>query len=106
MEVRDLSKEGKHLLSNCLFASEEILRNSGNDENNEIIPMEWKKLSIHIVSKLNHHLSLFFRTQTFIERCFMAITEMIKQFTALFDAENRNYINVDHSLLHFQVSRV
>lgn len=118
-EVRELCKEGNHLLPNCLFASEElkeILQNSemSDQTNIEIFSLDMKEcdrkktdripLSINIVTKMNSYLGLFFRTQQFIERCFIIISEIIKQFTALFDIESSNYINVDYSSLHFQVS--
>lgn len=119
IEVRELCKEGNQHLTNCLFASEELKDMSENGEENdqayiEVFPVDIKKnahkkkdtvpLSINIVKKINSYLGLFFRTQQFIERCFVVISEIIKQLTALFDAENSNYINVDYSSLHFQVS--
>lgn len=120
IEVRELCKEGNHLLSNCLFACEELKEISENSEKNdqtcigisqaEMNENESKRadkvpLSINIVRKMNSHLGLFFRTQQFIERCFVVISEIIKQFTALFDVDNSTYINVDYSSLHFQVSQ-
>lgn len=119
IEVRELCKEGNHLLTNCLFACEELKEISENNEKKDqlcidIFPVEVEKgerkktdkvpLSINIVRKMNSYLGLFFRTQQFIERCFVVISEIIKQFTALFDVDNSNYINVDYSSLHFQVS--
>lgn len=116
IEVRELCKEGNQHLTNCLFASEELREISENNEKNdqtyiEIFSMDNKQkradavpLSINIVKKMNSYLGLFFRTQQFIERCFVVISEIIKQLTALFDADKSNHINVDYSSLHFQVS--
>lgn len=119
IEVRELCKEGNLHLTNCLFASDELKEISENCEKNdqtciEVFSVDIKEnnhkktdavpLSIHIVKKLNSHLGLFFETQQFIERCFVVISEIIKQLTALFDADKSNYINVDYSSLHFQVS--
>lgn len=119
IEVRELCKEGNQHLTNCLFANEELKEIFENDEekdqlNIEVSPMSIKEskhnktdtipLSINVMKKMNSFLGLFFRTQQFIERCFVVISEIIKQLTALFDADKSNYINVDYSSLHFQVS--
>lgn len=120
IEVRELCKEGNNLLTTCLFASQELKEMCENDEENDqkcikILPgaindndihrgTDKMPLSINIVRKINSQLGLFFQTQQFIERCFVVISEIIKQFIALFDVDNSNYINVDYSSLHFQVS--
>lgn len=112
IEVRQLSKEGQQLLIKCLFADEELceLLNEEDDadnidgsnrvNDNEINGIA---LSPQIINKISDLLEMLFQAQLFIERCFVVISEIIKQFSALFAAENSNYINVDHSSLHFQV---
>lgn len=119
IEVRELCKEGNQHLTNCLFAGEELKEISENNEkydqtNMEVFSVNTKDskqkksdtipLSLNIVKKMNSYLGMFFRTQQFIERCFVVISEIIKQLTALFDSDKSNYINVDYSSLHFQVS--
>lgn len=117
MEVRYLSDEGNRLLSKCFFINEELTELSQNSRAyNETyvetpVPtdqidknkVEKFPLSAVLITKINHYLGIFVETQQFIERCFLVVNEIIKQFIALFDVDNSSYINVDYSSLHFQV---
>lgn len=123
-EVRELCNEGKPLLIKCLLANEEIFehvqKSSDNNlanysksssfekvkhsEGNDCDKIDENSLSADIIAKINSLLGTLFHTQLFIERCFNVISQIIKQFSALFDVNTSGYINVDHSSLHFQVS--
>lgn len=111
MEVRHLSEEGNSILVKCLFADEELceLLNQDDYEIEKKVPNNYAQvhglsLSVSIVEKMNELLEMLFQAQQFIERCFVVISEIIKQLAALFAVESSNYINVDHSSLHFQVN--
>lgn len=119
IEVRELCKEGNQYLTNCSLANEELKEIIENIEDKEPVCIEVSSMgkneskheksdtnamSIDIVRKINSFLGLFFQTQQFIERSFVVISQIIKQLTALFDANKSNYINIDYSSLHFQVS--
>lgn len=112
MEVRELCKEGNPLMIKCLFANEELyeyLQKSGDDPIGSTVTSGGNKefaeisLSAEIITKINSVLGVLLQAQQFIERCFVVILEIIKQFTALFDVNSSGYINVDYSSLHFQV---
>lgn len=114
MEVRQLNKEGQKLLIENLFGDEhlcEILneeeeevarRLDANIQSNEdgIVGVN---VSPRILAKISDMLEMLFQTKQFVERCFVLISEIIRQFAALFETENSNYINVNHSSLHLQV---
>ncbi|XP_055324262.1 WASH complex subunit 4 isoform X2 [Sitodiplosis mosellana] len=108
MEVRKLCKEGNSLLVKCVFANEEVFEHIQNSENNLIDdPNESSKiddisLSIDVINKFSSLLGVLLQAQQFIERCFIIVSEIIRQFTALFDVNSSGHINVDHSSLHFQ----
>lgn len=122
-EVRKLCQEGKQLLVKCLFANEEIIEHTQKNDDNDIqndpdflsskksehsiknygVEVDKISLSVDIIFILNGQLETLLQTQLFIERCFVIISEIIKQFAFLFDVDISGYINVDHSSLHFQV---
>lgn len=111
MEVRHLAKQGNSILVKCLFADEELceLLNQADDEIDKKCPhndaqVHGLSLSVSVIEKMSQLLEMLFQAQQFIERCFIVISEIIKQFAALFAVESTNYINVDHSSLHFQVN--
>lgn len=111
MEVRQLCKEGDPILVKCLFADEELcellnrdVENGANDGGLDDEKINGISLSASVIDKISNLLEMLFQAQQFIERCFIVISEIIKQFSALFSVESSNYINVDHSSLHFQVS--
>lgn len=111
MEVRELIEEGNTLLTNCFFADEDLFvlqaeddvssQNDTNDSNNRI---DGGPLTPEALCKISDFLDLLCRTENFMERCYVVISEIIKQFSALFAPENKYYINVNSSSLHFQVS--
>lgn len=117
-EVRELNKEGNPLLVKCLLASEELCelfqKNNDNDFNDIAIPaspsqtgrskIQEISLSPGNIIKISGFLELLFQAQQFTERCFIVISEIVKQFSALFNVETSTYINIDYSSLHFQVS--
>lgn len=111
MEVRELCKEGNSLLVKCAFANEELFEHLQNDENNSITdPNDSAKiddisLSVDVINKISMLLGVLLQAQQFIERCFIIVSEIIRQFTALFDVNSSGHINVDYSSLHFQVSQ-
>lgn len=108
MEVRELCDEGNPLLTKCLFANEEICDRLQNDaeipEQNDSIQIDEVPLSANLIAKMNSQLATLFQAQQFMDRCFIVISEIIRQFSALFDVDTSGYINVDYSSLHFQVS--
>lgn len=118
MEVRQLSKEGHTILSNCLFADEDlcIMQNmheltDSNEKDMKInsgdaLDSEYddSPLTVDIIHKISNFLDLLCQAEHFVERIYVVISEIIKQFSALFAAENNYYINVSSSSLHFQVS--
>lgn len=111
MEVRELIDEGNTILTNCFFADEDLYvlqiedeataQHDANDMNNRI---DGGPLTAEALCKISDFLDLLCRTEHFIERCYVVIAEIIKQFSALFAPENKYYINVNSSSLHFQVS--
>lgn len=86
MEVRNLTNEGFKLLF--------IL----HSENTHINHNNYKEFS-----KISSLLGVLLQAQQLIERSFVVVFEIIKQFTALFDVNSSGQINVDNSSLHFQV---
>lgn len=111
MEVRELCKEGNQLLKDCLLAYEELCELFQNGEktttdapNYECTKLDKIPLQTKALSKVCRKMNPFFQVQQFIERCFIVISEIINQFTALFNIDNGSSINVDYSSLHFQVS--
>lgn len=115
MEVRQLSKEGHQFLVKCLFADEDLCEILNQED--EANDMDGPTAQVHdndiggitlsprIINKISDLMELLFQTQQFTERCFVLVSAIIKQFIALFATENSNYINVNHSSLHFQVSK-
>lgn len=117
MEVRQLSKEGQKLLIENVFGDEhlceifhdeekedeEARRFDANIQSNED-GLVGVNLSPRILNTVSDMLEMLFQTDQFIERCFVVISEIIRQFLALFETENSNYININHSSLHLQVS--
>lgn len=114
MEVRELMDEGNTILTNCFFADEDLFvlqtddeamaattQNDGSDNSNRI---DGGPLTADALCKISDFLDLLCRTEHFVERCYIVIAEVIKQFSALFAPENKYYINVNSSSLHFQVS--
>lgn len=118
MEVRELIAEGNTLLTNCLFADEDLFvmqtdddahsaaaqQNDGCDSSSD--RLDDGPLTADALCKISDILDLLCRTEHFVERCYVVIAEIIKQFSALFAPENKYYINVNSSSLHFQVSSV
>lgn len=110
MEVRELCKEGNSLLVKCVFANEELFEHLQNDENNSInnpndSSIDDISLSVDVINKISTLLGILLQAQQFIERCLIIVSEIIRQFTALFDVNSSGHINVDYSSLHFQVSQ-
>lgn len=116
MEVRELCDEGNPLLAKCLFANEELCDHLQNydennassyaDDKNDSIQIDEIPLSADVIAKMNSLLAILFQAQQFMDRCFIVISEIIRQFSALFDVDTSGYINVDYSSLHFQVCRL
>lgn len=111
MEVRHLSKVGNSILVKCLFADEELCELLNQDDGeietnvlNNDEQVHGLSLSVPVIEKMTQLLEMLFQSQQFIERCIVVISEIIKQFAALFAVESNDYINVDHSSLHFQVN--
>lgn len=117
MEVRQLCKDGNEILVNILFVDEDLCELLNKDEQEERFSIDNQtndgpnedqlngiSLSTTVINKISDLLDLLLQAQQFVERCFVVISEIISQFSALFSVENSNYINVDHSSLHFQVS--
>lgn len=114
MEVRELVDEGNTILTSCFFADEDLFvmmqtedeamtttsQNDQNDQNR----IDGGPLTAEALCKISDFLDLLCRTEHFVERCYVVIAEIIKQFSALFAPENKYYINVNSSSLHFQVS--
>lgn len=114
-EVRQLCKEGNKILINVLFADEDLCELLSRDEEEQLnfdqisSPQNDQdinsiSLSTRVINKISDLLDLLLQAQQFIERCYVVISEIILQFSALFSTETSNYINVDHSSLHFQVN--
>lgn len=127
MEVRQLTEEGNVILTNCLFVHEEICnsmhsQNSNgfdgdstnldgrtNDLNsdcliNDVESTFYSILTTKSIVKISKLLDFLCEAQYFLERCFIVINEIISQLAALFAAEDKYYINVNNSTLHFQVN--
>lgn len=112
MEVRELIDEGNTMLTSCFFADEDLFvlqaeddvasQSDANDGNNRI---DGGPLTAEALCKISEFLELLCRTGYFVERCYEVIAEIIKQFSALFAPQNKYYINVNSSSLHFQVCR-
>lgn len=108
-EVRHLMDEGDAILRNCLYADEDLcqLYFSDDDGHQTLIPtdldVDLGNLTPAAILKLNKLLEFLCQTQYFVERCFVVISEIIRQLAALFSAEDQYYINVNYSSLHFQV---
>lgn len=110
-EVRFLMDEGDVILLNCLYADEDLCQlYCDDDELNEALLANFDadlgNLTPAAILKLNKLLEFLCQTQYFIERCFVVISDIIKQLAALFAAEDQYYINVNYSSLHFQVNCV
>lgn len=114
MEVRELCKEGNQLLKDCLLAYDELceLFQNGEKTTTDISSSHYERakldkipLTTNALSRVCSKIKPFFQVQQFKERCFGAISEIINQFTALFNIDNGSSINVDYSSLHFQVSK-
>lgn len=108
-EVRQLMHEGDAILLNCLYADEDLCQLYCDDEElNEAmmsrLDVDLGNLTPAAISKLNKLLEFLCQTQYFVERCFVVISEIIKQLAGLFGAQDQYYINVNYSTLHFQVS--
>lgn len=114
MEVRQLTKEGHRFLVKSLFADEDLCEIlNQEDEANDLDGSAAQvrdddigglALSARVINKISDLLELLVQAQQFTVRCSAVVTAIIKQFAALFNTENSNYINVNHSSLHFQVS--
>lgn len=115
VEVQKLIKEGGQLMVKCLLANEElsgILQKNGSHHCSIPSPINQNKceevneilLSPEMIRKIGSFLGMLFQTQQFIDRNGVVISEIVKQFSALFDIDTGSYINVDYSSLHFQVS--
>lgn len=112
MEVRELIDEGNTILTNCFFADEDLFvlqtddetatsQSTAQDTSNRI---DGGPLTADALCRISDFLDLLCRTEHFVERCYVVIAEIIKQFSALFAPENKYYVNVNSSSLHFQVS--
>lgn len=112
MEVRELCKEGNSLLAKCVFANEELFENLQNidvingSNHNEFSQIDDISISAEVINKISSLLGVLLQAQQLIERCFIIVAEIIKQFTALFDVNSSGHINVDYSSLHFQVRTI
>lgn len=103
-EVRKLLKESQSLLTHCVYADEDLfLVLSGDEANEEEERIEGTLLTANLLCKMGEFLDLITRIEHFIERCIIVIGEIIKQLTSLFAPENKYYVNVNSSSLHFQV---
>lgn len=112
MEVRELIDEGNTILMSCFFADEDLFVLQSDDENatsqsdaqDTSNRIDGGPLTAAALCRISDFLDLLCRTEHFVERCCVVIAEIIKQFSALFAPENKYYINVNSSSLHFQVS--
>lgn len=118
LEVRQLSSEGNPMLRKFILANEELYELLQIDDQNDQMDFEKSSSSSHteqnkmdeislspdVIIKMSSLLELLFQAQQFIERCYLVISEIIKQFSAVFNVESSTYINIDYSSLHFQVS--
>lgn len=108
-EVRQLMDEGDAILLKCLYADEDLCQLYCDDDDliQPVVAAESDvdlgNLTPAAILKLNKLLDFLCQTQYFVERCFVVISDIIKQLAALFAAEEQYYINVNHSTLHFQV---
>lgn len=108
-EVLQLMEEGDVILLNCLYADEDLCQLYCDNEEQNDTPMtrldvDLGNLTPIVILKLNKLLEFLCQTQYFLERCFVVISEIIKQLAALLGAQDQYYINVNYSALHFQVS--
>lgn len=105
MEVRQLIDEGQALLIHCIYADEDLflLMSENMDDDENVDRFEDSPLTADLLFKMGDFLDLYTRIEHFIERCYMIISEIIKQLAALFEPENKYFINVNSSSLHFQV---
>lgn len=103
-EIRKLLKEGQGILTHCVYADEDlfILMNE-NDPGNDDERIDGTLLTANVLCKIGEFLDLITRIEHFIERCIIVIGETIKQLSSLFAPENKYYVNVNSSSLHFQV---
>lgn len=95
MEVRELCKEGNLLLIKCVFNKKESRINQYETD---------ISLSVDVINEISSLFGCLLQALQFVERCYIVVSEIIKQFAALFDVKFSNNINVDYSSLHFQVS--
>lgn len=112
MEVRQLAKEGHQYLVKCLFADEDLCEILSNEADSDDMggmsqtnddEMAGIVLSPKMINKISDLLDMLFQTQQFVERCFVVLSQIIKQMLALFSTEESSYITVNQSSLHFQV---
>lgn len=103
-EVRKLIKESETLLTHCVYADEDLfILMNGNDLDEDEERIEGTLLTANILCRMGEFLDLITRIEHFIERCIIVIGEIIKQLSSLFAPENKYYVNVNSSSLHFQV---
>lgn len=113
-EVRHLMDEGEIILLNCLYADEDLCQLYCDDDDinlnitllANVDAVELGNLTPAAIVKLNKLLEFLCQTQYFIERCFVVISDIIKQLAALFGADDQYYISVNYSTLHFQVRKI
>lgn len=123
MEVRQLTDEGNVILTNCLFVHEDLSNSINSQSSNgdkgesdggfsglnsdssssDVENTFHSLLTTKSIVKISKLLDFLCEAQYFLERCFIVINEIISQFAALFAAEDKYYINVHNSTLHFQV---